>query len=84
VLDPVLAPELDGLTARVRRAGKSIEIRYRVRNQSHTPKAITLNDRPFSAFRPLEGVYRTGGVAISGAAFEAALDRDFNRMQVEL
>jgi CRISPR-associated protein Csx3 len=84
VLDPVLAPALDGLTARFGRAGKMIEIQYRVRTQSHTPKAITLNGRPFTAFRPLEGAYRPGGVAIPGEAFDAALDCPLNRVEVEL
>ncbi|HEX4139211.1 MAG TPA: hypothetical protein VHY09_02615 [Candidatus Methylacidiphilales bacterium] len=84
VLDPVLPTALDGLTARLSFAGKAIEVQYRVRSQAHTPKAITVNDRPFTAFRPLESAYRSGGIALSGPAFSAALDRPLNRVQVQL
>jgi hypothetical protein len=55
-----------------------------VQAQSHTPKAITVNGRPFTAFRPLEGVYRPRGVSLAGADFDAALDRPLNRVEVEL
>jgi CRISPR-associated protein Csx3 len=84
MLDPVIPSGLDGLTARFIRAGKAIEVQFRVRDQSHTPKAIIINDTPFTHFRPLEGVYRSSGVALAGAAFDAALDRAFNCIRVEL
>jgi cellobiose phosphorylase len=84
ILDPVIAPGLDGLTARFTRSGKTVEVEYRVQAQSHTPKAITVNGRPFTAFRPLEGVYRPRGVSLAGADFDAALDRPLNRVEVEL
>jgi len=84
VLDPVLAPKLDGLTVRVHRAGKAIEVEYRIRSHAHTPKAVVLNGKPFTAFRPLENVYRPGGIALAGAAFSAALDQPVNRLRVEL
>ena len=84
VLDPVLPPALDGLSARFSRAGKTIELQYGVGSQSHTPKAVTINGRPFTAFRPLKSAYRPGGVAMTGAAFEAALDRAVNFVQVDL
>ncbi len=83
VLDPVLAPALDGLTIRFTREGKAIDVEYRIQNRRHTPKAIILNGQPFTAFKPLENIYRPGGVAISAAVFAAALDRSSNRLQIE-
>jgi CRISPR-associated protein Csx3 len=84
VLDPVLPPNLDGLTVRFTRAGKMVTARYRVTSQSHSPKAIMINDKPFTAFRPLKSPYRPGGVAIPVAAFDAALNQTQNRVQIEL
>jgi CRISPR-associated protein Csx3 len=84
MLDPVIPSGLDGLTARFIRAGKAIEVQFRVRDQSHTPKAIIINETLFTHFRPLEGVYRSSGVALAGAAFDAALDRALNCIRVEL
>jgi cellobiose phosphorylase len=84
VLDPVLPASLDGLTVQFRRTDKTVTAQYRVSRSSHTPKAITINDRAFSAFTPLSGPYRTAGVAIPIADFDAALDRTENRIQIEL
>ena len=84
ILDPVIAPGLDGLTARFTRAGKTVEVEYRVKKESHTPKSIAINGSPFTAFRTLDGVYRPSGVILSGADFDAALDRPVNRVQVDL
>ena len=84
VLDPVLPMNLDGLTIRFNRGSKTLVVQYRVRTQSHTPKSITVDDRPLTAFRPLENPYRPGGVAIPVEVFDAALDQDENRIQIEL
>jgi cellobiose phosphorylase len=84
ILDPVIAPELDGLTAQLTRSGKKIGVEYRVKNQSHTPKTITINGNSFTNFRTLEGVYRPSGVILNGPAFDATLDRPVNRVQVDL
>ena len=84
VLDPVLPPQLDGLTVRFDRGGRKLKVEYRVGGQGHTPKRITINGRPFTDFTTVEGTYRTEGVAMDGAAFEAALDQAQNEVQVEL
>ena len=84
VLDPVLPVSLDGMTAEFRHAGKAITVKYRGKSQSHSPKTIVVNSRPFSAFRPLENPYRPGGIAMVRAAFEAALDQPLNHVRVDL
>jgi cellobiose phosphorylase len=80
VLDPVLPTALAGLTARFFRGGKAIELRYRVRQGTHTPKAIALNGRSLDLTPPLEQPYRSGGVRIP----PNALDREKNQIDVEL
>ena len=84
VLDPVLPFCLDGLTVKFPRDAKIIEARYRVRQQTHTPKAISINGRPFTETKPVSHAYRSGGIRIPIAAFNQALDRSENQVEIEL
>ncbi len=84
VVDPVLPASLDGLVARLPRDGRTLEVIYRVRQGVHTPKAIAINGRALTKARPAVGRYRSGGLRVEKTAFEAALDREENRVEIEL
>ena len=84
IIDTVLPRNLDGLTVRFNRGDKVVTARYKVSSESPTPKAVIINGKPLTSFRLLQTPYRSGGMAISAEAFEAALDRAHNRIEIEL
>ena len=70
VIDPVIAPELDGLGAEVSVLERRVRVEYRVGQRGCSPRRIALNGRQL-AFTRMENPYREGGAAISLDAWAA-------------
>jgi cellobiose phosphorylase len=71
VLDPVIAPELDGLRAQVSALGRRIELEYRVGRHGYAPQVVSLNGRRLG-FDRIENPYRAGGAAVPLDEWRAA------------
>ncbi len=72
VVDPVIAPELDGLSAEVQVLGRPVKVEYRAGRLGYAPRALTLNGERL-AFDRLENPYRAGGAAVTIEAWSAGL-----------
>ncbi len=83
VIDPVIPPALDGLSASLILAGHSIHVVYRCGKSGHGPLAIDLNGTPMDFSREANR-YRRAGVRIDMAAWTACLNTDNNRLTVTL
>ena len=70
VIDPVIAPELDGLRANLSVLGRQVQIEYRVGLRGFSPRRIVLNGQEL-AFTRVENPYREGGAAVSLDAWTA-------------
>jgi CRISPR-associated protein Csx3 len=83
VFDPVLPRAADGLTFDVDRDGRAVRYRYRVRGDGWSPAAVLVNGRPLEGRRS-EHPYRAGGFVVPREAFDAALDRDRNVVEIHV
>jgi CRISPR-associated protein Csx3 len=84
VFDPVLPRALDGLTARVNLCGKTVEVRYAVRDRVHTPKRILVNSVEISCARHDANPYRCGGVLVAARELGGLLNEERNLIEVQL
>jgi cellobiose phosphorylase len=66
-IDPVLAPSLDGLEARVPYPGGPLTLRYAVRGPGHGVRSVRV-DGVDAQTTPLINPYRTPGVAVASSA----------------
>jgi 1,2-beta-oligoglucan phosphorylase len=82
-IDPVLPRALDGLTARVEIAGRSVELRYRVGQRGHGPQSLLCNGAPLPFTRE-PNPYREGGAVVAIDAFRERLRDAANQLLVEL
>jgi 1,2-beta-oligoglucan phosphorylase len=83
IFDPVLPQEFDGLTVQVEFRGRNVTIVYAVNgnNKGVTNIAINGTQHPFE----LEvNPYRSGGAMIEDSRLWAALNQDFNRIEITL
>ena len=83
-IDPVIPRSLDGLKVELNFAGRRMEVVYRVQNDGFGPARVELNgfDLPFTRSA---NPYRTGGVEIRMADFEAHLNEgETNRLIVHV
>jgi CRISPR-associated protein Csx3 len=71
-IDPVLAPDLDGLQATVPCDGTPLDLTFRVGPRGVGPVAVALNGVTM-ATTPLSNPYRPAGVAIDMALIRAAM-----------
>ncbi len=83
LVDPVIPPELDGLTVRLQLAGHALEVVYHTGQTGRGPVAIDLNGTT------LEGVtthnpYRRAGVRIPLAIWTCLLTGGLNRLTISL
>jgi cellobiose phosphorylase len=83
VVDPVIPPALDGLNARIRLAGRPVEVTYRVGAIGCGPVSITLNGVALDFLRE-QNPYRTGGVRIPMDAVTARLTGSADRIVILL
>jgi len=66
-VDPVLAPSLDGLEARVPYPGGPLTLRYAVRGPGHGVRSVRVDGVDVQT-TPLINPYRTPGVAVANSA----------------
>jgi CRISPR-associated protein Csx3 len=71
-IDPVLAPDLDGLQATVPCDGKPLDLTFRVGPRGVGPVNVALNGVTL-VLTPLSNPYRPAGVAIDMALVRAAM-----------
>jgi cellobiose phosphorylase len=83
VIDPVLAPALDGLRVETDLAGHRFDITYRVAARGYGPVKLELNGTPLP-FRRLPNPYRTGGAEISMPLLREALVDGVNWLTISL
>ena len=81
VIDPVLPQRADGACLDLVREGRRIRFRYEVTGDGVGPSAVRVNGRALEARRATEP-YRTGGLLVARTAFQAALDRAENVVDV--
>jgi hypothetical protein len=66
-VDPVLAPSLDGLEARVPYPGGPLTLRYAVRDPGYGVRSVRVDGVDVQT-TPLTNPYRTPGVAVARSA----------------
>jgi cellobiose phosphorylase len=82
-IDPVLAPDLDGLRARVPIAGVPVDVTFRVGPRGVGPLGVSLNGVRL-ATEALSNPYRPPGVAVDLARLRDLLQPDGNTLEVEI
>ena len=82
-IDPVLPPELHGLTATVPLADGLLRVRYRVGSRGHGPSCVRLGGRELAGHRT-GNPYREGGLVLDLADLEAALRPGGDELEVLL
>jgi CRISPR-associated protein Csx3 len=83
VFDPVLPRALDGLVARLRLAGRPVELRYRVRRAACGPSRITVNGVPVTPDAREANPYRAGGWRVAAPRLGLS-DTVANAIEIEL
>jgi CRISPR-associated protein Csx3 len=84
VFDPVLPRRLDGLTAAVIVCGHHVDLHYRVREGSFSPRAVTVNGVRLDSARREANPYRPGGLAIPQSELKAHLRNTGNIIEIDL
>ena len=82
VFDPVLPAEADGLTFDMDRGGRRVRYRYRLTGSGRAASSVRVNGRAMETER-WPNPYRTGGLTVSRAAFDDALDGRDNLVEIE-
>ncbi|MET0283725.1 MAG: amylo-alpha-1,6-glucosidase, partial [Polyangiales bacterium] len=83
VLDPVLAPSLDGLEATLRFHQRDVTFRYRIDGAGFGPRALSINGKA-TPFAREPNPYREGGAVLPLADFLSALDAGENVVELAL
>lgn len=83
VVDPVIPPELNGLSVHLDLVGYPIEVIYQCGSNGTGPQAVTLNGASLAWTRETNR-YRAAGVRIPMSAFIAQLTPSQNRLLIEL
>jgi 1,2-beta-oligoglucan phosphorylase len=74
VLDPVIPFSMDGMRADYNFRGFDLEFRYKIQNETHSPKTILVNGKPLN-FMIEQQQYRVGGAVIKIDEFISHLDK---------
>ncbi len=83
IIDPVIPPELNGLTASLRIGVHPIEVVYLTGSKGHGPLSIDLNGQAIHFVRE-SNPYRPGGARISTSGWESLLADTNNRLTIVL
>jgi 1,2-beta-oligoglucan phosphorylase len=82
VLDPVLPRCADGLTFDLDHEGRPVRYLYHVTGDGFSPREVRVNGRRLPGGRYADNPYRPGGMLIPRLAFDDALDRDENLVEI--
>ncbi len=83
IVDPVVPPQLDGLTACLNLAGHPLEVVYRTGKNGRGPVSIDLNGKPLDFTRE-SNAYRLAGVRIPMESWIACLTGEKDRLTISL
>ena len=83
ILDPVIPPSLDGLSAALMYKNHSVVFRYAIKEGSFHPKAVSVNGKSVK-FTVEDNKYREGGAVIPTDRFLAMLDQQDNVVEINL
>jgi hypothetical protein len=72
------------LIAQLTLLGKTVELRYGVRDTNAAPSAVILNGRHLPLTTRDRNPYRLGGWRVPAATLSALLDGERNTIQIEL
>lgn len=81
IFDPVLAPSLDGLVAKLRFCGRAVSFVFRVEGPGFGPRSIVINGAPVS-FEREPNPYRVGGATIERERFMKLLTAEENIVEL--
>ena len=84
VIDPVLPKGADGLTFDFEFEGRPVRYAYRVTGDGFSPRSVRVNGRELATGRYADNPYRPGGQLIPKRDFGAGLDRDANRVEIDV
>ena len=83
IVDPVIPYSLDGLSASMNLMGHAVTFNYAIKENSFTPKAISINGKPVR-FTYEDNKYRKGGAVIPVNQFTAMLDKQENIIEIQM
>jgi cellobiose phosphorylase len=83
IIDPVIPPTLDGLTASLTLLHHAVTLKYEVKEGCFSPKAISVNGN-LVTFSYEVNKYRRGGAEIPVNQLVTMLDRDDNMIEIRL
>ena len=83
ILDPVMAPGLNGLEISLRLRGRPVTFIYRVTGPGFGPRTITINGRA-AAFTREDNPYRQGGAVMALEQFVRQVGAQENRVEIEI
>lgn len=83
IIDPVLAPVLDGLTVTLSWNTYPLTLVYRVGPQGYGPYRLVLNGAELD-YQRQANPYRNGGVIVAASELSARMQPESNRLQIDL
>jgi CRISPR-associated protein Csx3 len=84
IIDPVLPRELNGLEATIPWENHWLNVRFEVRNATHTPSKVSLNGSELKPTKITDNPYRQGGWMIDAATFSKHLEAEHNLLEIAL
>jgi CRISPR-associated protein Csx3 len=84
IVDPVLPRELNGLEATIPWENHWLNVRFEVRNATHTPSKVSLNGSELKPTKITDNPYRQGGWMIDAATFSKHLEAEHNLLEIAL
>jgi len=83
IIDPVIPHTMDGLSASINIHGHQVTLNYILKEDSFSPKAISVNGNAI-AFTYEENKYRAGGAVIASDQFLSLLKQKDNFVEIQL
>jgi len=83
IIDPVLPSSMDGLSASLDFLGRSLTIKYLVKDGNYSPRSVSINGNAVS-FAYEDNKYRRGGAVIQADEFIVMMNRQVNMIEVVL
>jgi len=83
IIDPVIPKSLNGLNVLLNYKGYKLDLHFRIINNEHSPKEITINSKPI-LFSYESVHYRTGGAKISTKELLSHFTSEINTVRITL